>query len=104
MANCTGILRADAYEGFNGLYAPGRQPGPILEAVCWAHGRCKLFKLAQVHHMPLAIEAVRQRDIAPLVAALKAWMHAEWAKLSRNNDLAQAMDYMLKYGSREPRQ
>jgi hypothetical protein len=53
--------------------------------------------------MPLAIEAVRQRDIAPLVAAIKAWMHAEWAKLSRNDDLAQAMDYMLKRGSREPR-
>ena len=57
-----------------------------------------------MHLMPLAIEAVRQRDIAPLVAALKAWMHAEWAKLSRNNDLAQAMDYMLKRVSREPRQ
>jgi len=40
--------------------------------------------------------AVRQRDIAPLVAALEAWMRAERAKLSRHNDLAQAMDYMLK--------
>ena len=40
--------------------------------------------------------AVRQRDIAPLVAAREAWMRAERAKLSRHNDLAQAMDYMLK--------
>jgi hypothetical protein len=40
--------------------------------------------------------AVHQRDIAPLVAALEAWMQAERAKLSRDNDLAQAMDYMLK--------
>jgi hypothetical protein len=79
-----------------------------------------LFKLADVHYMPRAIEAVRQidaifaaeaaingklaaerlavrqRDIAPLVAALEAWMRAERAKLSRHNDLAQAMDYMLK--------
>jgi hypothetical protein len=39
---------------------------------------------------------VRQRDIAPLVAALEAWMRAKRAKLSRHNDLAQAMDYMLK--------
>ena len=43
-----------------------------------------------------ALTAVRQRDIAPLVAALEAWMRAERAKLSRHNDLAQAMDYMLK--------
>ncbi|MCA3361973.1 MAG: transposase, partial [Roseomonas sp.] len=40
--------------------------------------------------------AVRQRAIAPLVAALEAWMRAERAKLSRHNDLAQAMDYMWK--------
>jgi hypothetical protein len=40
--------------------------------------------------------AVRERDIAPLVAALEAWMRAERAKLSRHNDLVQAMDYMLK--------
>jgi transposase len=120
LAKYSGILQADAYAGFNGLYAPGRQPGPVLEAACWAHGRRKLFKLAEVHHMPLAIEAVRQidaifaaeaaingaptperlavrqRDIAPLVAALEAWMRAERAKLSRHNDLAQVMDYMLK--------
>jgi transposase len=120
LAKYSGILQADAYAGFNGLYAPGRQPGPVLEAACWAHGRRKLFKLADVHHMPLAVEAVRQidaifaaeraingqlaperlavrqRDIAPLVAALEAWMRAERAKLSRHNDLAQAMDYMLK--------
>jgi hypothetical protein len=83
-------------------------------------GRRKLFKLADVHHMPRAIEAVRQidaifaaeaaingklaaerlavrqRDIAPLLAALEAWVRAERAKLSRHNDLAQAIDYMLK--------
>ena len=44
--------------------------------------------------------AVRQRDIAPLVAAREAWMRAERAKLSRHNDLAQAMDYMLKVSIR----
>jgi hypothetical protein len=38
LANYIGILEADAYAGFNVLYAPGRQPGPILDAACWAHG------------------------------------------------------------------
>ena len=41
---------------------PGRKPGPIIEAACWAHGRRKLFVLADVAKAPLAIEAVRRID------------------------------------------
>jgi hypothetical protein len=120
LASYAGILQADAYAGFNALYAPGRKPGSITEAACWAHGRRKLFKLAEVARAPLAAEAVRridlifdaerainglpaeqrhavrQRDIAPLVAELEAWMRQTRVKLSRHNDLAKAMDYMLK--------
>jgi hypothetical protein len=40
--------------------------------------------------------AVRQELSAPLVAELEAWMREERARLSRHNDVAQAMDYMLK--------
>jgi transposase len=40
--------------------------------------------------------AVRQELSAPLVADLESWMRAQRAKLSRGNDLARAMDYMLK--------
>jgi hypothetical protein len=40
--------------------------------------------------------AVRQDLSAPLVAELGAWMRQERARLSRHNDVAQAMDYMLK--------
>ena len=40
--------------------------------------------------------AVRQRLSAPLVADLEAWMREQRAKLSRSNDIAKAMDYMLK--------
>ena len=39
---------------------------------------------------------VRQERCAPLVVALEAWMREERAKLSRGNDVAKAMDYMLK--------
>ena len=69
---------------------------------------------------PLALEAVRRIDrildaeralnglaaetrlelrrihVAPLVADLAAWMQSERARLSRHNDVAKAMDYMLK--------
>jgi len=40
--------------------------------------------------------AVRQTKSSPLVADLEAWMRSERPKLSRGNDLAKAMDYMLK--------
>src|SRR5207342_291099 len=37
-----------------------------------------------------------RKDIAPLVNDLIEWMKRERAKLSRHNDVAKAMDYMLK--------
>jgi len=119
LAGYAGILQADAYAGFNELYVPGRKPGPITEAACWAHGRRKLFKLAEVARSPLAAEAVRridlifdaerainglsaerrlgvrQQDIAPLVVELECWLREQCARLSRHNDLAKAMNYML---------
>ena len=120
LAGYAGILQADAYAGFNDLYQPLRKPGPITEAACWAHGRRKLFVLADVAKAPLATEAVRRIDaifdlerdinglpavqrhavrqvrVAPLVATLEQWMRSERAKLSRHADVAKAMDYMLK--------
>src|SRR6202030_1678002 len=40
--------------------------------------------------------AARRNEIAPLVNDLIAWMTRERAKLSRHNEVAKAMDYMLK--------
>ena len=40
--------------------------------------------------------AVRQELSAPLISDLKAWLHEHRPKLSRANDLAKAMDYILK--------
>jgi transposase len=119
LAGYAGILQADAYAGYNALYEVGRKPGPITEAACWAHGRRKLFELAELQGAPLAIEAVRridaifdaerainglpaearlavrQQHVAPLVADLEAWMKETRDKLSRHNSVAKAMDYML---------
>jgi transposase len=38
----------------------------------------------------------RRSDVAPLVDDFISWMRQERAKLSRHNDVAKAMDYMLK--------
>jgi transposase len=70
LENYAGILQADAYSGFNELYQPGREAGPIQHAACWAHGRRKFFVLADVARLgrgqavvaPLAVEAVRRID------------------------------------------
>jgi transposase len=130
LAGYTGILQADAYAGFSSLYRLDRKPGPITEAACWAHGRRKLFELADIASKardqkhptisPIAFEAVRRidaifaaersingqppddrlalrrREIAPLVHDLLDWMGRERAKLSRHNEVAKAMDYILK--------
>jgi len=120
LAKYTGIMQVDAYSGYNALYAEGRKPGPIVEAACWAHGRRKLYELARLAKMPIAIEAVRridelfaiEREInglapdqrvrarhersKPLVEDLERWLRAERRKLSSKNPLAKAMDYSLK--------
>lgn len=40
--------------------------------------------------------ALRQEHSAPLVADLEEWMRDSRSKLSKNSDVAEAMDYMLK--------
>jgi transposase len=71
LAGYAGILQADAYAGFNRLYAGDRSPGPIIEAACWAHARRKFFVLADITAKargsppvlaPLALEAVKKID------------------------------------------
>lgn len=120
LAGYAGVLQADAYAGFGELYLPGRLPGPITEAACWAHFRRKVFELAEIARAPLAAEAVRRIDrvfdaernvvgqsaaqrlahrqdvAAPLVADLHAWLLATRGRLSRHNELAKALDYALK--------
>jgi len=41
-------------------------------------------------------KAARQDRSAPLLAGLQTWMREERARLSRHNELAKAMDYILK--------
>ena len=68
-----GVLQADAYGGYNRLYRSDRRPGPIVEALCWSHGRRKFFELADLAAnvrrgknaapiSPIALEAVKRID------------------------------------------
>jgi transposase len=57
----TGILQADAYGGYNPLFKVDRDPGPLTQALCWAHARRKFFVLADI-----ATNAKRGKDAAPI--------------------------------------
>src|SRR6266436_5937108 len=69
----TGILQADAYSGYNGLYDPSRLAGVITPALCWSHARRQFFELADIAAnarrgkkapaiSPVALEAVKRID------------------------------------------
>ena len=120
LSGYAGLMQADAYAGFNRLYDPGRKPGPILEAACWAHARRKFFDLARLAKAPIAIEAVKRIDALfaiereingmtpqerqrtrdehsrPLSVELEAFMREQRAKLSAKSETAKAIHYSLK--------
>jgi transposase len=111
-----GILQADAYAGFEALYADGR----VVPAACWAHVRRKFYEIAQAHASPLAREAleriaalyaieseirgqppetrraVRQVRAGPLLDDLHRWLEETLRGLSRKSALAAAIGYALK--------
>jgi hypothetical protein len=110
-----GVLQADGYSGFEGLYAGGR----ITEAACWAHVRRGFYDLHATGAAPTATEAIRrigllyavEEDIrgkppdvrarvrreraAPVLGELRAWLAATLAKVPGRSDLAVAIRYAL---------
>lgn len=115
LANFSGVLQADAYAGFNALYADGT----IQEAACWAHARRKFYDLHVARPSPLMEEALRrigalylieadirgkpphERQLArqarsrPLIEELERWLRASLEKLSRKSDTSAAIQYAL---------
>jgi len=112
-----GILQADAYAGFNGLY--DRQHEPLIEAACWAHARRKYFEIYDADASPIAFEAleriaalyqiedeirgrlpderraVRQARSAPLLKDFYDWLRATVRKVSKKSPIAGAIGYTL---------
>ena len=71
LVSWSGILQADAYSGYNGLFRRGH--APLTRALCWAHARRKFFELADPATQlkqrkgpaiisPIAAEAVQRID------------------------------------------
>ncbi len=114
LASFRGILQADGYAGYAGLYDRG-----VVEAACWAHARRKFFDVHAATNSQLAYEAlqriaalyaieatirgeppdvrlrVRQAQSAPLFAELKAWLEKTQSRISGKGELAAAIRYTL---------
>ena len=99
LADFSGILQADCYNGFNPLFDRTRRQMPATPAFCFAHARRKFFELADVARnarrgkgakpiSPVALEAVKridalfaiERDINGLSAAERLAVRQEKSK------------------------
>ena len=109
-----GVIHADAYSGFKGLFAGNR----ISEAACWAHVRRKFFDVHAANGSSIAKQALdrigelygvertitgrppdqrraeRHKRSKPIAEALRNWAEATLPKLSRKSELAKALRYM----------
>jgi len=112
----TGILQADAFAGFDALYAKG----DILEAACWAHARRKFFEIHQAQGSPIAAEALKRiaalyaiesevrgqapdvrrkarEQAKPILDEFHAWLLDTRRQLSKKSGLADAIGYALNH-------
>ena len=111
-----GVIHADGYSGFNGLFAGNR----ISEAACWGppHARRKFFDVHAANGSVIAKQALdrigelygvektitgrppeqrraeRQKRSKPIAEALRSWAEATLPKFSRKSELAKAFRYM----------
>jgi transposase len=114
LAGFKGILQADGYAGYAGLYQQG-----VTEAACMAHVRRKFFDIHAETKSPqshealqriaalYAIEAmirgepadvrlrVRNERSAPLFAAFRTWLDATLSRVSGKSEMAKAIRYAL---------
>ena len=110
-----GHLMVDDYAGYKALFREG-----VTELACLAHVRRKFFEINAANPHPQAQAALtqiaelyaieqqarsfdaaaradlRQRESAPKLAALHAWMIGTRLTLADNSGMARALDYSLK--------
>lgn len=114
-----GVLQVDGYAAYDQLARATRPGGPVTLAFCWSHLRRKFYELYVGGNQPIATQALarikqlyaieaearglppemrralRQEKARPLVEALKPWLEASLAKVSKGSKLAEALAYGL---------
>jgi transposase len=116
-----GVLQVDGYAVYKKLAAPARPGGPVTLAYCWSHLRRQFYEVYVGGNAPIATEAlarikqlyeieaeirglsaqvrraIRQQRAKPMVDALKPWLEASLAKVSKGSTLAEALGYGLNH-------
>lgn len=121
LADWSGSLQADAYAGYDQVFANGK----VQEVACWAHTRRKFFEIAQQAekgkqisaHVALeyigqlyaiereakdrqldadAIRQLRQEQSRPILKQFKAWLEERLRELAPKTPTAKAIGYALK--------
>jgi transposase len=111
LAGFKGYLQADAYAGYDRIYAPG----DVIEVACWAHARRKfvdsessddlraLTAVAWIKRLyavkdetkewGLDARELRREKSKPLLDGFGAWLRAEQEKVLPKGPLGQAIAY-----------
>ena len=121
LAGFTGILQVDGYAVYKQLGAPTRTGGAVTLAYCWSHLRRKFYTVFVGGNAPIATEAlarlkklyeietdirglppevrrnIRQQQSKPIVDALKPWLEATLARVSKGSKLGKAIRYGLRH-------
>ena len=115
LANFDGVLQADAYAGYDKIYADGR----VKEAACMAHARRKIHDLHVRKATVTTTEAlrrigelygieerirgaapgqrrrIRQQQARPLLDDFEQWLRIRLLTPSTQSDTTKAINYML---------
>lgn len=115
LANFSGVLQADAFPGYDKIFADGR----VREAACMAHARRKVHDLHQHKATATTTEAlrrigelyaieeqirgqlpdqrqrIRQAQARPLLDDFENWLRTRLLTLSTQSDMTKAINYML---------
>lgn len=115
LANFKGVLQADAFGGYDKIYADGN----VREAACMAHARRKIHDLhvrketvtttealrrigelyaieAQIRgKLPDWRRRIRQEQSRPLLDDFEVWLRTRLLTLSTQSDTTKAINYML---------
>lgn len=109
-----GYLQADAYVGYDAVYAGGG----IVEVACWAHARRKFFdargsdrsrghtalafisRLYEVEREGRQLEsekrkALRQERSRPIIESFKTWLDSEVRRVLPKSPMGQAIQYAI---------
>ena len=109
------MLQADAFAGYDRLFSPEREGGPLTEAACWAHARRKthdvyistqtataedtqkrIGELYAIRSLTTAERlAAKQSRSKPLLASLQKWLEEKSTTQSKKSRLGEAFAYAL---------